>query len=111
MAKPITITSPDLDYKIRLANQEDDTIFEAEAIYIDHLLAKSQTNVDLDQEDAVVEGLPRFTEMLNKKFNVEISGTDAFFIARESVRLMVSLKKKYASMSMSQQPTESTPST
>ena len=111
MAKPITITSPDLDYKIRLANQEDDTIFEAEAIYIDHLLAKSQTNVDLDQEDAVVEWLPRFTEMLNKKFNVEISGTDAFFIARESVRLMVSLKKKYASMSMSQQPTESTPST
>ena len=111
MAKPITITSPDLDYKIRLANQEDETIFEAEAIYIDHLLAKSQTNVDLDQEDAVVEWLPRFTEMINSKFNVEISGTDAFFIARESVRLMVDLKKKYADMSMSQQPTESTPST
>lgn len=78
MAKPITITSPDLDYKIRLANQEDDTIFEAEAIYIDHLLAKSQADVDLNEEDAVVEWLPRFTEMLNKKFNVEISGTDAF---------------------------------
>lgn len=111
MAKPITITTPDLDYKIRLANQEDETLFEAEAIYIDHILAKSQENVDLSEEDAVVEWLPRFTEMLNKKFNVEISGTDAFFIARESVKLMVDLKKKYADISMSQQPTESTPST
>ena len=90
-----TITTPEINCKLRLANGEGETILEAEVIYLDHLLALSQKEVDLSKESAVALWLPIFAGKVNDSFDTEISDTDAFFLAKEAMRLMWDLKKKY----------------
>tara|TARA_R110000787_G_scaffold191757_2_gene303305 strand:+ start:628 stop:924 length:297 start_codon:yes stop_codon:yes gene_type:complete len=96
MAEVTTITSPEVNYKLRLADGDGETILEAEVIYLDHLLAQSQSDVDLTDESSVTVWLPIFASKINDVFDTEISDTDAFFLAKEAVRLMWDLKKKYA---------------
>lgn len=98
MSEVTTIVSPEVNYKLRLANGEGETILEAEVIYLDHLLAQAQNGIDLKDESSVTEWLPIFTSKLNEVFSTEISDTDGFFLAKESVRLMWDLKKKYDTM-------------
>jgi hypothetical protein len=95
----VKIVSPNLDYKIRLADTEDNTIFEAEALYLDHLLAQAQKDIDISEDNAVIGWLPKFSSLVCETFDVTISDTDAFFIAKECVKLMWDLKKKYEAIS------------
>jgi len=95
----VKIVSPNLDYKIRLEDTEGNLMFEAEALYLDHLLANAQEGIDLTDENAVVGWLPKFSSLVNETFDVTVSDTDCFFIAKECVKLMWDLKKKYEAMS------------
>ena len=77
-----------------------------EVIYIDHLLSLSQREADLSNEESVFDWLPDFTQRLNKRYDLELTETNAFYIAKEAAKLMWELKKKYATKLKWQQPTE-----
>ena len=96
---------------IRLVDKEDNTLLEAEIIYLDEMLSKAQSGVDLQKDpDAISKWLPLFKTAINERFGCEISDTDAYFVARESASVMWDLKKKFDNIPTLQPPTESTPS-
>ena len=101
---------PNLDCILSVKNEEGDVLLEEEVIFIDHLVSRSQDGVDMEDENSVLLWLPKFTALVHEHYDCELSSTDAFFIAREATRLMWDIKKKYVNMLMSQQPTESIPS-
>jgi len=108
----LTISTTDIESRIRLVDSEDNLIFEDEVIYIDHLLSLAQRGTDLEDESSVHLWLPLFTERLNDHYQTEteVNETTAFFIAKEAVRLMWVIKKKCDSTLTLQELTESTPS-
>tara|TARA_Y100000310_G_C20661506_1_gene805052 strand:+ start:1893 stop:2222 length:330 start_codon:yes stop_codon:yes gene_type:complete len=95
---------------IRLVDNEDNTLLEAEIIYLDEMLSKAQKGVDLKEDDAIAKWLPLFKTAINERFGCEVSDTDAYFVAREAASVMWDLKKKFDSIPTLQPPTESTPS-
>lgn len=109
----LTISTSDIESRIRLVDTEDNLIFEDEVIYIDHLLSLAQRGADLEDDNSVCLWLPLFTERLNAHYQteIEVDETTAFFIAKEAVRLMWAIKKKCDSTLTLQEFTESTPST
>ena len=102
----LTITTPELESRIRLIDEQDNVLIDDEVIYIDHLLSLSQRNADLSSEESVFDWLPDFTQRLNKRYDLELTETNAFYIAKEAARLMWELKKKYDTKLKWQQPTE-----
>jgi hypothetical protein len=106
----LTLTTPEVESRICLKDEEDNILFEDEVIYIDHLLSLSQGTVDMGDEEAVCRWLPVFTERLNRYYKIEIGETGAFYVAREASRLMWEIKKKYDSKLTFAESTESTPS-
>ena len=101
---------PNLDCILSVKDEEGNLLLEAEVIYIDHLVSLSQKGVNIEDENSILQWLPKFTDLIHEHYDCELSSTDAFFIAREATKLMWDVKKKYVNMLMSQQPTESTPS-
>ena len=105
-----TISVPDVEAILEVKNEAGDVLLEAEVIYIDHLVSLAQQDMEASDEKAVLTWLPKFRDLVHETFDCELSSTDAFFVAKEATKLMWEVKKKYASMLMSQEPTESTPS-
>jgi len=105
-----SITVPDVESILEVKNEAGDVLLEAEVIYIDHLVSLSQQDIKADDDKAVLVWLPKFRDLVHEMFDCELSSTDAFYVAKEATKLMWEVKKKYASMLTSQQPTESTPS-
>tara|TARA_R100001163_G_C5068498_1_gene208952 strand:- start:2060 stop:2398 length:339 start_codon:yes stop_codon:yes gene_type:complete len=101
---------PNLDCILSVKDEEGNVLLEEEVIYIDHLVSRAQDGVNIEDENSVLQWLPKFTALVHEHYDCELSSTDAFFVAREATKLMWDIKKKYVSMLMSQQPTESTPS-
>ena len=93
----LTITTPEVESRIRLVDTEDNLIFEDAVVYIDHILSIAQGDVDVLDEEAVHVWLPSFTNRLNEHYSVSVTATTAFYIAREAARLMWVIKKKYDS--------------
>tara|TARA_R110002020_G_scaffold46520_6_gene132294 strand:+ start:926 stop:1243 length:318 start_codon:yes stop_codon:yes gene_type:complete len=93
----LTITTPEVESRIRVQDTEDNLIFEDDVVYIDHILSTCQTDVDLEEDDAIQRWLPAFTNRLNEHYSVSVTATTAFYIAREAARLMWVIKKKYDS--------------
>lgn len=102
----LTITTPELESRIRLIDKDEKVLMDDEVIYIDHLLSLSQRETDLSNEESVFDWLPDFTQRLNKRYDLELTETNAFYIAKEAARLMWELKKKYDTKLKWQQPTE-----
>ena len=105
-----SITVPDVESILEVKNEAGDVLLEAEVIYIDHLVSLAQQDMEMGDEKAVLIWLPKFRDLVHEMFDYELSSTDAFYVARAATKLMWEVKKKYASMSTSQEPTESTPS-
>tara|TARA_R100001086_G_scaffold248981_2_gene187273 strand:+ start:6846 stop:7163 length:318 start_codon:yes stop_codon:yes gene_type:complete len=102
----LTITTPEVESRIRLIDKDDNVLIDDEVIYIDHILSLSQRDVDLRDEESVFDWLPDFTQRLNKRYDLELTETNAFYIAKEAARLMWELKKKYDIKLKWQQPME-----
>ena len=103
----LTITTPEVETRIRLEDGEGKELFEDEIVFIDHMLSSCQEDVeDLDSDDAIYEWLPKFTEKMNTRYQLTLSETNAFYVAREAARLMWIVKKKYDSMLKLQESTE-----
>tara|TARA_R110002167_G_scaffold306461_4_gene511108 strand:- start:1159 stop:1491 length:333 start_codon:yes stop_codon:yes gene_type:complete len=105
-----TINVPDVESILEVKNESGDVLLEAEVIYIDHLVSLAQQDIETGDDKAVLVWLPKFRDLVHEMFDCELSSTDAFYVARKATELMWEVKKKYASMLTSQQPTESTPS-
>lgn len=93
----LTITTPEVESRIRVQDTEDNLIFEDDVVYIDHILSTCQTDIDLEADDAIQRWLPAFTTKLNDHYNTSMTATTAYYIAREAARLMWVIKKKYDS--------------
>jgi|TARA_R110000824_G_scaffold110495_9_gene258547 hypothetical protein len=106
-----TITVPDVESILEVKNEAGEVLLEAEVIYLDHLVSLAQKDIEAEDDKAVLIWLPKFCALVHEMFDCELSGQDAFFVARQSTKLMWEVKKKYASMLTLQEPTESTPST
>ena len=102
----LTITTPELESRIRLIDKDEKVLMDDEVIYIDNLLSLSQRETDLSNEESVFDWLPDFTQRLNKRYDLELTETNAFYIAKEAARLMWELKKKYDTKLKWQQHTE-----
>lgn len=88
-------------------------ILSVEAVYIDMLLVSAQrsTRQSKINEDDRLWWLPTFTGLLNQKYNLDLSDTEAWFIARKTSDISEELKKNFESMQKSLRPNvESTPS-
>ena len=98
----LTITTPEVESRIRVQDTEDNLIFEDDVVYIDHILSVAQGDVDVLDEEAVHVWLHR----LNEHYDVDVTATTAFYVAREAARLMWVIKKKYDSTLTLQESTE-----
>ena len=102
----LTITTPEVETKIRVQNPEGDVLFEDDVIIIDHLLSLAQREVNMDDEDSISKWLPIFTSRINSHYKVDLGSTTAFYIAKEASSLMWELKKNYDSTLTLQESTE-----
>jgi len=102
----LTITTPEVETRICLEDEEGNALFEDEIVFIDHLLSSAQEGLELASDDAIYVWLPLFTEKMNTRYDLELSETNAFYIAREASRLMWLIKKKYDSTLKLQESTE-----
>ena len=107
----LTITTPEVETRIRVVDSEENLLFEDDVIYIDHLLSIAQQDVDMEHEEAVLKWLPVFTDRVKDHYSADLTETSAFYIAREAARLMWDIKKKYDSTLTSPESTESIHST
>ena len=102
----LTITTPEVETRIRVQDPEENLLFEDDVIYIDHLLSLAQKDVDMEDEESVLTWLPLFSDKMKTHYSIDLTETTAFYIAREAARLMWVIKKKYDSTLTLQESTE-----
>lgn len=87
-------------------------VLTAEAVYLDMMLASAQASSRRSKanEDDRLWWLPTFTRLVNDKYQLDLTQTEAWVVARSTFIITDSLKKTFESIAMSLQPTGSTPS-
>ncbi len=90
--------------------QEDGTkvvLLTVEAVYLDMLLASSQNSSRQSRvnEDDRLWWLPAFTSLVNAKYNLDLTDTEGWLVARTVHQVADQLKKSFESMKRSLQQT------
>jgi hypothetical protein len=91
-------------------HRDGKVVLSIEAVYLDLLLVSSQkaTHQTRMNEDDRLWWLPKFTAMVNSKYNLDLSDTEAWVIAHTCHKVSQQLKKTFESIQKSLQSLEST---
>lgn len=92
--------------------RDEQVILSVEAVYLDLLLVSSQkaSHQSRMNEDDRLWWLPKFTMMLNQKYGIDLTDTEAWVIAHTCHKVSQHLKKTFESIQMSLENMGSTPS-
>lgn len=94
--------------KIVVNDEAGKVLLEAEAIYLDGLIAQAQEGVNVEDSSGLESWVPTFKALIKEKYQADLDDTTCYLVALETVSKIQELKKSLNKTQTSQQPTVST---